>query len=89
MSGPFFVKHYCSEERPVIKGCGFDGLEIGETREEAEEFVAYINKFLGQPKQDERKEFEEWIRVEHGKGVLSEYELNIAWAAWQARGERK
>jgi hypothetical protein len=27
---PFVVKHYSSDERPSIKGNGFDGLEIGE-----------------------------------------------------------
>lgn len=47
---PFIVKHYSGDERPVIKGNGFDGLEIGETREEAEEFVAWVNaKLKAQP----------------------------------------
>lgn len=36
---PFVVKHYSADERPTLKGNGFDGLEIGETREEAEEFI--------------------------------------------------
>lgn len=40
---PFVVKHYASDERPTIKGNGFDGLEIGEDREEAERFVAFVN----------------------------------------------
>ncbi|CAB4194337.1 hypothetical protein UFOVP1254_15 [uncultured Caudovirales phage] len=42
---PFVVKHYTGE-RPSIKGNGFDGLEIGETREEAGEFVDYINQLI-------------------------------------------
>ena len=41
------VRHYTDEERPIIKGNGFDGLEIGETRDEAEDFVAWINARLG------------------------------------------
>ena len=40
---PFVVKHYTADLRPTIKGNGFDGLEIGESREEAEEFVAWVN----------------------------------------------
>ena len=43
---PFVVRHYTEDERPTIKGNGFDGLEIGEDREEAEAFVAWINEKL-------------------------------------------
>ena len=43
---PFVVRHYIEDERPTIKGNGFDGLEIGEDREEAEAFVAWINEKL-------------------------------------------
>lgn len=39
----FVVKHYAGDERPTIKGNGFDGLEVGKDREEAEAFVAFIN----------------------------------------------
>jgi hypothetical protein len=46
---PFVVKHYSSEERPSIKGNGFDGLEIGEDRAEAEEFVSWLNTRLVTP----------------------------------------
>jgi hypothetical protein len=42
---PFVVRHYSTDERPTIKGNGFDGLEVGETREEAEAFVAFVNNF--------------------------------------------
>jgi hypothetical protein len=44
----FVVKHYVSavDELPCLKGNGFDGLTLGETREEAEEFVAWLNLLL-------------------------------------------
>ena len=41
---PFVVRHYTSDGRPCVKGNGFDGLEIGNDRQEAEEFVAWINQ---------------------------------------------
>lgn len=43
---PFVVKHYSSEERPSIKGNGFDGLEVGSDRQSAEDFVAWVNKLI-------------------------------------------
>jgi len=45
---PFVVKQYSGDERPSIKGNGFDGLCVGETREEAEEFVAWVNARLAE-----------------------------------------
>lgn len=42
----FFVKHYSEDERPTIKGNGFDGLVIGDDREEAQDFVDFINKII-------------------------------------------
>lgn len=39
----FVVRHYCAEDRPTIKGNGFDGLEIGEDRKEAKEFIQFVN----------------------------------------------
>jgi hypothetical protein len=42
----FVVKHYSEDERPIIKGNGFDGLEIGIDREEAEYFINYINMLI-------------------------------------------
>ena len=42
----FIVKHYSSDERPIIKGFGFDGLEIGEDREDSEDFIAFVNGLL-------------------------------------------
>jgi hypothetical protein len=40
------IKQYAQHERPIVKGCGFDGLEIGDDREEAEEFIGFINKLI-------------------------------------------
>jgi hypothetical protein len=45
---PFVVKHYSSEDRPVLKGNGFDGLEVGSSRAEAEEFVRWVNDRLAE-----------------------------------------
>lgn len=42
----FAVKRYSSDDRPIIKGFGFDGLEVGLDREDAEEFVSFINSIL-------------------------------------------
>ena len=42
----FVVKHYSSDERPTVKGHGFDGLEVGEERWEAEEFADFLNGLL-------------------------------------------
>lgn len=49
----FVVKHYTDDEHPTIKGNGFDGLVIGEDREEAQEFVNYINKIISSIDQKE------------------------------------
>lgn len=43
---PFVVKLYAGTDRPSIKGNGFDGLQIGEGREDAQEFVDWINARL-------------------------------------------
>lgn len=45
----FVVKHYTTEERPVIKGNGFDGLEVGTDREEAEIFIKWVNGHIVRP----------------------------------------
>lgn len=44
---PFVVKYYISDDGPSIKGNGFDGLRIGDDRQEAEEFISFVNKALG------------------------------------------
>lgn len=46
---PFVVKHYSGSARPTIKGNGFDGLEVGEDREEAEVFVNWVNARITAP----------------------------------------
>lgn len=40
----FVVRHYSVDERPTIKGNGFDGLHVGENREEAQVLTDYINR---------------------------------------------
>ena len=44
----FIVKHYSEDERPTLKGHGFDGLVIGDDRQEAQDFVDYLNTMLRQ-----------------------------------------
>ncbi len=39
----FAVKHYNDDERPIIKGNFFDGLAVGEDREDAEAFIEWVN----------------------------------------------
>jgi hypothetical protein len=48
MSETFVVKHYSFDERPSLKGNGFDGLQIGEDREEAEAFVNFVNERMAE-----------------------------------------
>lgn len=43
---PLIVKHYTEQPHPTIKGCGFDGLVIGNYREEAEDFVKFVNDLI-------------------------------------------
>ena len=40
----FIVKHYEGDKHPTIKGNGFDGLIVGEDREEAQAFIDCVNK---------------------------------------------
>jgi hypothetical protein len=42
----FIVKHYGDDPHPTIKGNGFDGLVIGEYREEAEDFIKFVNSLM-------------------------------------------
>lgn len=44
----FVVRHYIYDEGPTIKGNGFDGLRVGDDRDEAEEFVRWVNAALAQ-----------------------------------------
>ena len=40
---PFVVKYYTDDRYPSIKGNGWDGLRVGDDRDEAEEFVKWLN----------------------------------------------
>ena len=42
----FVIKHYHEDPHPTIKGNGFDGLVIGNYRDEAEEFVTWVNAVI-------------------------------------------
>jgi hypothetical protein len=46
MSERFIVKHYTDDPHPTLKGNGFDGLVIGDYREEAEKFITFVNHKL-------------------------------------------
>jgi len=45
-SEPFVVKHYVGEPWPMLKGNGFDGITIMLSRDEAQQFVDWINARL-------------------------------------------
>lgn len=64
---PFVVKHYIGERRPSIKGNGFDGLEVGANREDAEEFVAWVNAHIIAPPQ------RQWVG-------LTDVEIKSTWS---------
>lgn len=46
-SKPFAVRYYTEDHNPTLKGNGFDGLVLGRTLREAEEFVNWVNAALG------------------------------------------
>lgn len=52
----FVVKHYSADERPTIKGNGFDGLEVGTDREDAEKFIKWVNARISTPPQPKPKQ---------------------------------
>lgn len=47
---PFEVKHYSEDAHPTIKGNGFDGLVVGNYREEAEVFIKFVNNIISSAK---------------------------------------
>jgi hypothetical protein len=49
---PFVVKQYNDDPHPSIKGNGFDGLTLGDYRDEAETFVNWINERLTAPQSE-------------------------------------
>ena len=70
----FIVKHYSEDERPMLKGHGFDGLTIGDDRQEAQEFVDYLNTMLRQ----QQAEIEALnVLVDELAGYKASYENNI------------
>ena len=84
---PFVVKHYSGDERPIIKGNGFDGLEVGQDREEAQAFADWVNARLAPPQRQPltEKEIEALARYEdkHGQGP---WHLAFARAIERAHG---
>ena len=62
MNEKFIVKHYVYDKRPSIKGNGFDGLEIGEDRDEAQEFIDYVNT-VQKEKEELVERFKNWLMV--------------------------
>lgn len=42
----FVVRHYGDDPHPTIKGNGFDGLVVGNYREEAEDFIRWVNDLI-------------------------------------------
>ena len=66
----FTIKHYSGEERPILKGNGFDGLEIGVEREDSQPFIDYVNRLA-----DSLKELVCIVEI-HSKATKN----NFAWA---------
>jgi hypothetical protein len=86
-SEPFVVRLYSEDDRPSIKGNGFDGLEIGEYREEAEEFISWVNARLSQvtlapPEPGPRKVVQIAVCNATGKTSLSLYAVCNDGTAW-------
>ena len=54
MSEHFSVKDY--GDGCILKGNGFDGLSLGDDRDEAERFVDFINGFISLAQQAKRSE---------------------------------
>lgn len=42
----FIIKHYADTPHPIIKGNGFDGTVIGDFRDEAEDFINFVNELV-------------------------------------------
>ncbi len=52
----FVIKHYTDEPHPTLKGNGFDGLVIGDYRDEAQNFIDFVNNLIDFRKSQENKE---------------------------------
>jgi hypothetical protein len=88
---PFVVRHYIGEKRPSIKGHGFDGLEVGTDREEAERFVAWVNAHIIAPpaaKWDKpAASFNAWwdsYHIDPANPFAEGSAAYWAWAGWKA-----
>jgi hypothetical protein len=89
----FIVKHYHGQS-PTIKGNSFDGLEIGEDREEAEEFISFVNSIINKNNQLEERivsllESEEKLSCLETFGVDNWCEYDLAMETMEATRERE
>lgn len=95
----FVVKFYTGDEGPTIKGNGMDGLRVGETREDAEEFAAWVNALIDDCERKSEaldvmnskvvlipKWVSEHIQRNGGSGRLQTRSIN-GWIAWYIDGE--
>lgn len=71
----FIVKHYSEEPHPTIKGNGFDGLVIGNYREEAEDFIEFVNGLISiaQQMQAEIRAISDIIEVSESGLVTADF----------------
>ena len=83
---PFVIKHYSADERPTIKGNGFDGLEIGTDREDADEFIKWVNARICTPQKSQTFPQRTWVSLtdnEIDQGLLrTNYAMQTA-GAWR------
>lgn len=80
----FVVKSY--GERPILKGNGFDGIPVGDTREEAQRFVDWLNSILLGASRDS---FAEQFAIREGAMVFYEDSYFDARPAEDSRATRK
>ena len=64
----FVVKHYSADERPTIKGNGFDGLEVGTDREDAEKFIKWVNARISTPPQPKPEQESDDLTIAYVSG---------------------
>jgi len=83
VAAPFIVKHYSADERPIIKGNGFDGLEVGKDRAEAEDFVSWVNAHIAAPPADAKDAARyRWLRRTGGKWTMQDGRKVDLFAEW-------
>jgi hypothetical protein len=64
----FVIKHYSADERPTIKGNGFDGLEVGTDREDAEKFIKWVNARISTPPQPKPEQESDDLTIAYMSG---------------------